>query len=124
MRISRRAALQASLGSAVAAFASPYVARGAESGWSALKGQSIVINWPSHPHYDVAKKLIPEFTAATGIKVELDEMQYLRMKDAQVLQMSKPQGDYDVIVYVIMWKTSSAISSPSWRRCSPTSGWR
>lgn len=105
MRISRRAALQASLGSAVAAFASPYVARGAETGWSALKGQSIVINWPSHPHYDVAKKLIPEFTAATGIKVELDEMQYLRMKDAQVLQMSKPQGDYDVIVYVIMWKT-------------------
>lgn len=105
MRLSRRAALQASLGSAVAAFASPYVARGAETGWAGLKGQSIVINWPSHPHYDVAKKLIPEFTAATGIKVELDEMQYLRMKDAQVLQMSKPQGDYDVIVYVIMWKT-------------------
>ena len=53
----------------------------------------------------MAKKLLPAFTDATGIKVEIDEMQYLRLKDAQILQMSKPKGDYDVIVYVIMWKT-------------------
>jgi len=105
MAISRRTALKASLGSAVAAWAAPYVARAAETGWSALKGQTIVVNWPAHPHYDAAKKLLPDFTAATGIKVELDEMQYLRMKDAQVLQMSKPQGEYDIVVYVIMWKT-------------------
>ncbi len=64
-----------------------------------------MLNLPSHPHYAVAKQIIPEFTAATGIKVELDEMQYLRLKDAQVLQMAKPKGDYDVVVYVIMWKT-------------------
>ena len=86
-------------------YAAPYVVSANAADWSKLKGQTIVINWPSHPHYDIAKKLIPEFTDATGIKVELDEMQYLRMKDAQVLQMSKPKGDYDVIVYVIMWKT-------------------
>jgi multiple sugar transport system substrate-binding protein len=106
MKISRRTALKATLGSALTTVLPlPYAARAAGTDWSKLKGQTIVINWPSHPHYDIAKKLIPEFTAATGIKVELDEMQYLRMKDAQVLQMSKPQGDYDVIVYVIMWKT-------------------
>ena len=96
---------QATLGSALTALPFPYVAQAAGTDWSKLKGQTIVINWPSHPHFDIAKKLVPEFTAATGIKVELDAMQYLRMKDAQVLQMSKPQGDYDVIVYVIMWKT-------------------
>ena len=80
----------------------PYYVRAQGTGWDKLKGQSIVVNWPAHPHYAVAKKLLPDFTAATGIKVELDEMPYLRLKDAQVLQMSKPQGDYDVAVYVIM----------------------
>jgi len=105
MRISRRNALGTVLGAGFAAACPAYISRAAGTRWASLKGQSIVVNWPSHPHYDVAKTLIPEFTAATGIKVELDEMQYLRMKDAQVLEMSKPQGDYDVIVYVIMWKT-------------------
>jgi multiple sugar transport system substrate-binding protein len=90
---------------AVSTLALPYYARAQGTGWGKLKGQTIVVNWPSHPHYAVAKTLLPQFTEMTGIKVELDEMQYLRLKDAQVLQMSKPQGDYDVAVYVIMWKT-------------------
>lgn len=107
MRISRRDALKTTLaaGAIAAALPLPHYARAQGTGWSKLKGQTIVINWPSHPHFAVAKKFIPEFTAATGIKVEIDEMQYLRLKDAQILQMSKPKGDYDVIVYVIMWKT-------------------
>lgn len=106
MHISRRDALKATLAAgAIAALPLPHYARAQGTGWSKLKGQTIVINWPSHPHFAVAKKLLPEFTAATGIKVEIDEMQYLRLKDAQILQMSKPKGDYDVIVYVIMWKT-------------------
>jgi multiple sugar transport system substrate-binding protein len=102
--LTRRNALKAGAATA-ATLAMPYYARAQGTGWAKLKGQSIVVNWPSHPHYAVAKTLLPEFTAATGIKVELDEMQYLRLKDAQVLQMSKPQGEYDVAVYVIMWKT-------------------
>lgn len=105
MRISRRDALKTTLAAAAATLPLPYYARAQGTGWSKLKGQTIVVNWPSHPHYAVAKKLLPAFTDATGIKVELDEMQYLRLKDAQILQMSKPKGDYDVIVYVIMWKT-------------------
>ncbi len=104
MTITRRDALKATAAAATAV-SLPYYARAQGTGWAKLKGQSIVVNWPSHPHYAVAKKLLPDFTAETGIKVELDEMPYLRLKDAQVLQMSKPQGDYDVAVYVIMWKT-------------------
>lgn len=73
--------------------------------YAPFKGQTIVVNVPAHPHYDVAMKLVPEFTRATGIKVELDRMQYLRMKDKQLLEMSKSKGDYDVIAYVVMWKT-------------------
>lgn len=104
MRISRRDALKTTM-AAAATLPFPYYARAQGTGWSKLKGQTIVVNWPSHPHFAVAKKLFPAFTDATGIKVEIDEMQYLRLKDAQILQMSKPKGDYDVIVYVIMWKT-------------------
>jgi multiple sugar transport system substrate-binding protein len=105
MDISRRGSLKLGLAAAAATLPMPYYARAQGTGWSKLRGQSIVVNWPAHPHYAVAKKLLPEFTAATGIKVELDEMPYLRLKDAQVLQMSKGKGDYDVCVYVIMWKT-------------------
>ncbi|HRK18286.1 MAG TPA: extracellular solute-binding protein [Hyphomicrobiaceae bacterium] len=104
MDVTRRSVMKTGA-AAAAALSMPYYARAQGRGWDKLKGQTIVVNWPAHPHYAVAKKLLPEFTAATGIKVELDEMPYLRLKDAQVLQMGKPKGDYDVCVYVIMWKT-------------------
>ena len=77
----------------------------AQDRFAKYKGQTVVINYPAHPHYDQAEKLFSEFTALTGIKVERDKMQYLRMKDKQVLEMGKPQGDYDIVTYVVMWKT-------------------
>jgi multiple sugar transport system substrate-binding protein len=77
----------------------------AQDRYAKYKGQTVVINYPAHPHYDQAEKLFSEFTKETGIKVERDKMQYLRMKDKQVLEMGKPQGDYDIITYVVMWKT-------------------
>ncbi len=69
------------------------------------KGTTLVVNFPAHPHYDAVKKVLPDFTKETGIEVEVDELQYMRMHDKQVLEMSKPNGDYDLISYVIMWKT-------------------
>jgi multiple sugar transport system substrate-binding protein len=69
------------------------------------RGTTIVVNYPAHPHYDQAEKLFSEFTAETGIKVERDKMQYLRLHDKQLLEMAKPQCDFDVAVYVVMWKT-------------------
>lgn len=79
-----------------AALANPY---------EKYKGTTLVVNFPAHPHYDAVKKVLPDFTKETGIKVEVDELQYMRMHDKQVLEMSKPTGDYDLISYVIMWKT-------------------
>jgi multiple sugar transport system substrate-binding protein len=73
--------------------------------YARYKGTTIVVNWPAHPHYDAAAKLVPEFTRETGIKVEIDKMQYLRMHDKQLLEMGKPKGDYDVISYVVFWKS-------------------
>ena len=92
-------------GVAAGAALGPWVHTMAQGKYAKYKGQTIVINFPAHPHYDQAEKLFAEFTAETGIKVERDKMQYLRMKDKQTLEMGKGQGDYDVIVYVVMWKT-------------------
>jgi multiple sugar transport system substrate-binding protein len=69
------------------------------------KGTTIVVNFPAHPHYDAATTLVPEFTRQTGIKVEIDKLQYLRMHDKQLLEMSKPQCDYDLVCMLGMWKT-------------------
>ncbi len=101
--INRRHLIQ---GAAAAGALGPWVHTLAQDKYAKYKGQTIVINFPAHPHYDQAEKLFGEFTAETGIKVERDKMQYLRMKDKQTLEMGKSgNGDYDVIVYVVMWKT-------------------
>ncbi len=73
--------------------------------YSSFKGTTLVVNFPAHPHYDAAKILIKEFEKETGINVEVDTLQYLRMHDKQVLEMSKKRGDYDLISYVVFWKT-------------------
>jgi len=69
-------------------------------------GTTIVVSWPALSHFEKAKELIPEFEAKTGIKVEVDSIQYETMHDKQVLEMSKPDGgDYDIVAWVVMWKT-------------------
>ena len=62
------------------------------------------MNIPAHPHYEAMTKISPEFTAETGIKVELDNIGVCRMKDKQLLEMSKPQGTYDLACYIVVWK--------------------
>ncbi len=93
-------------GAAAGAALGPFVHVQAQDRYAKYRGQTIVVNYPAHPHFDQAEKLFADFTAQTGIKVERDKMQYLRMKDKQVLEMGKKgNGDYDVITYVVMWKT-------------------
>lgn len=81
----------------------------AEFDWRQFEGTTIVANFPSHTHYDAAMKVIPEFEELTGINVEVDLLQYMKMHEKQVLEMSKPEGDYDVIALVCMWKTEYAV---------------
>ena len=77
--------------------------------YSPYEGTTLVVNFPAHPHYEAVQQVLPQFTEETGIEVEVDELQYLRMRDAQLLEMSKPQGDYDLVSYVVFWKTEYAI---------------
>ena len=76
----------------------------AQDRFSKYKGTTVVMSIPAHPHYDAMVKLLPEFTKQTGINVEVDRLAVPRMKDKQLLEMAKPQGDYDLVCYVVMWK--------------------
>jgi len=82
----------------------PYSGAIAQNRYAKYAGQTVTINIPAHPHYDAATKLLPEFTKATGIKVEVDKLAIGRLKEKQLLEMAKPQGDYDLACYIVMWK--------------------
>lgn len=59
------------------------------------KGTTLVVNFPAHPQYDAVLKVLPEFTAQTGIEVEVDQLEYLKMREKQTLELTKDEGDYD-----------------------------
>lgn len=68
------------------------------------RGTTLVVNFPAHPHYDAAIRVLPQFTEETGIEVEVDQLQYLRMRERQTLELTKDEGDYDLIAYVVFSK--------------------
>lgn len=76
----------------------------AQNRYARYAGQTVTFSIPAHPHYDAMLKILPEFTRETGIKVEIDKLAMGRMKEKQLLEMAKPQGDYDLVCYVVMWK--------------------
>lgn len=90
----RHSALALALAS-TAAWANPY---------EAYEGQTVVVSWPALAHFTAAEALVDEFVEETGINVEIDALQYLKLRDRQILEMSKPEGEYDVVSWVVMWK--------------------
>jgi multiple sugar transport system substrate-binding protein len=62
------------------------------------------VNFPAHPHYNAVLDVLPEFTEQTGIEVEVDQLQYLKMRERQTLELTKDEGDYDLIAYVVFSK--------------------
>ncbi|MBT4268948.1 MAG: extracellular solute-binding protein [Deltaproteobacteria bacterium] len=72
--------------------------------YAPYKGKTLVVNFPAHPHFDAVMKVIPKFTEETGIRVEVDQLQYLAMRQKQSLELTKPRGDYDLLAYVVFSK--------------------
>ena len=68
------------------------------------EGTTLVVMWPAHPHYDAAIEVLPVFEEETGITVEVDQLQYLRMRERQTLELTKDEGDYDLISFVVFSK--------------------
>lgn len=81
--------------SASVALANPY---------EPYKGETLVVNFPAHPHFKAVMRVLPEFTKETGIRVEVDQLQYLKMREKQTLELTKRKGDYDLIAYVVFSK--------------------
>ena len=67
-------------------------------------GTTLVVNFPAHPHYNATMKILGEFTKETGINVEVDQLEYLKMRERQTLELTKDEGDYDLISYVVFSK--------------------
>lgn len=84
-----------SLGAVWAAIAGPY---------DEFAGQTVTVIFPAHPHYNAVMKVLPEFTKETGIKVEVDQLQYLKLREKSTLELTKNRGDYDLMSYVVFSK--------------------
>ena len=82
----------------------PFSGAVAQNRYAKYAGSTVTINIPAHPHYDAMAKILPDFTKETGIKVEVDKLAIGRLKEKQLLEMAKPQGDYDLACYIVMWK--------------------
>ncbi len=67
-------------------------------------GTTLVVNFPAHPHYNAVLEVLDDFTDETGIEVEVDQLQYLKMRERQTLELTKDEGDYDLIAYVVFSK--------------------
>lgn len=80
------------------------VASAVASPYDEYKNTTLVVNFPAHPHYNAVMKVLPEFTKETGIKVEVDQLQYLKMREKQTLELTKRKGDYDLLAYVVFSK--------------------
>ncbi|MCY3673690.1 MAG: extracellular solute-binding protein [Paracoccaceae bacterium] len=76
-------------------FANPY---------ESYSGETLIVNFPAHPHFDAVMKILPQFTAETGIEVEVDQLPYLKMRERQTLELAQEEGEYDLIAYVVFSK--------------------
>jgi multiple sugar transport system substrate-binding protein len=75
-----------------------------EGPYAPYAGTTLVVNFPAHPHYDAVMKVLPQFTAETGIEVEVDMLPFLDMRERQTLELALDEGAYDLISYVVFSK--------------------
>ncbi len=72
--------------------------------YAPYEGTTLIVNFPAHPHYNAVMEVLPEFTAQTGIEVEVDMLPYLDMRERQTLELALDEGAYDLISYVVFSK--------------------
>ena len=98
-------AARLALAAGLAATAAATAATAQEEGpYAPYEGTTIVAMWPAHPHFDAALGVLDQFTEETGIEVEVDQQEYLAMREKQTLELTKNRGDYDLIGYVVFSK--------------------
>ncbi|GAB5447652.1 MAG: sugar ABC transporter substrate-binding protein [Gymnodinialimonas sp.] len=86
------------------AFTGAALADGHGGPYAPYAGETLIVNFPAHPHYNAVLEVLPQFTAETGIEVEVDMLPYLDMRERQTLELSLDEGAYDLIAYVVFSK--------------------
>ena len=66
--------------------------------------EPVTLRLMTHDSFDISAETMASFTEETGIKVEVDQLQYLAMRQKQTLELTKPKGDYDLMTYVVFSK--------------------
>ena len=101
---SRRAVVRSA---AVAVFgaALPLASRPSADRYAPFRGQTVAFSVPQHPHYDAMLKLLPQFTAETGIKVEVARENMQRMKHVQMNALTQATSSLDLACFVVTWKS-------------------
>lgn len=67
------------------------------------RGDTIIASFLPRPGYYAAIELIPEFEKITGIKVKWDTIYYEKMRNALVLNFTRGEPRFDVILIDIVW---------------------
>ena len=68
-----------------------------------LKGATITAAMIAVPQVDATKQLLPQFEKETGIKVIIDAMPYLTLREKQVTELTSKSGAYDLIMMDLIW---------------------
>ena len=89
---------------AVASMGMGMLATAMANPYAPYKGTTLIVNFPATPHFDAAMTILPQFTKETGIKVEVDRLSYMKMRQKQTLELTKSKGQYDLIAYVVFSK--------------------
>lgn len=66
-------------------------------------GSEINVALVGEPRADAIKKLLPEFTELTGIKVNLDILPYPTLQERQGVALAQNSGNYDVVHVDCVW---------------------
>lgn len=90
------------------------VAAAQEGPYAPYAGTTLVVNFPAHPHYNAVMEVLPEFTAQTGIEVEVDMLPFLDMRERQTLELALDEGSYDLISYVVFSKADYVFADQIW----------
>ncbi len=73
--------------------------------YAAYRGTTLTVSWPALGHFQLAETVLEEFEQETGITVEVEAIPYLGLRDRQLAELSKATGDFDLVSWVIMWKS-------------------
>ena len=70
---------------------------------TAARAETIHILMETVPDTEYIRALVPEFTAETGIEVDIEAISYIDMHSKLVPQLTSPAGGYEAIVVDFYW---------------------